>query len=59
MVSELRSENGVVVNLVRKSMFVIYAPGPVTREAVFQRLRLPDAFERRSPDIGDEQIDSL
>ena len=46
VISKLGQEERVVRDLVNDSVFIVYSPRPVTRQAMFQRFRLSDSFER-------------
>jgi hypothetical protein len=44
MISELGNYNGLIFNLIDNAMLIGDSTGPITREAMLQRFRFPDAF---------------
>jgi hypothetical protein len=59
VVSQLRNQQRPIHNLVHNSVLVVDAPGPISRQSMFERLGLADTGVRSSGDLLDQFIDSL
>ena len=58
MVAQLGNMNCFIRYLINKSMFVIDAPGPISRECMFKRFRFANAFKWISLNFFNEHIDT-
>ena len=54
MVSALHDNAPATLNLVHQTVFLRDPAGPIARQLVLERLRIPDAGERVAQAVGDE-----
>jgi len=59
VIAKLGKKEGICLNLINNAMFLIDAPRPVARQAMFQRLGLTNTLERGTLDFFNENIDAL
>ena len=59
MVSALDDQNGVGLDIVDETLFVVYSTGPVPREPMLEWFRLADTVVRGSPNVLNQEVDPL